>query len=79
MAQSALMKGVDGGKAFIKKQKGEAVFSAQGKEVAKTKGIKVHSQTARINARLSDDYNIKRSNLARNMQLPNINSRRCIV
>lgn len=36
-----LMKGVDGGKAFIKKQKGvEAVFSAQGKEVAKTKGMK---------------------------------------
>ena len=41
MSTICLMKGVDGGKAFIKKQKGvEAVFSAQGKEVAKTKGMK---------------------------------------
>lgn len=41
MSTICLMKGVDGGKAFIKKQKGvEAVFSAEGKEVAKTKGIK---------------------------------------
>jgi len=41
MSTICLMKGVDGGKAFIKKQKGvEAVFSAEGKEVAKTKGMK---------------------------------------
>lgn len=41
MSTICLMKGVDGGKTFIKKQKGvEAVFSAQGKEVAKTKGMK---------------------------------------
>ena len=41
MSTICLMKGVDDGKAFIKKQKGvEAVFSAQGKEVAKTKGMK---------------------------------------
>ena len=41
MSTICLMKGVDGGKAFIKKQKGvEAVFSAQGKEVAKTEGMK---------------------------------------
>ena len=41
MSTICLMKGVDGGKAFIKKQKGvEAVFSAQGKEVAKTKCMK---------------------------------------
>ena len=41
MSTICLMKGVDGGKAFIKKQKGvEAVCSAQGKEVAKTKGMK---------------------------------------
>lgn len=41
MSTICLMKGVDGGKAFIKKQEGvEAVFSAQGKEVAKTKGMK---------------------------------------
>ncbi|WP_094233410.1 FAD:protein FMN transferase [Mogibacterium pumilum] len=41
MSTICLMKGVDGGKVFIKKQKGvEAVFSAEGKEVAKTKGMK---------------------------------------
>lgn len=41
MSTICLMKGADGGKTFIKKQKGvEAVFSAEGKEVAKTKGMK---------------------------------------